>query len=106
MANETDYSKIPGALATVVEAFPPPPDVALFQCRILLSQMPSRRSGASFLDDVDAAIKARGGAAEIAWEYGNTVSRTGPLLLAIASEFGLSDAELDAMFAQAGQIVV
>lgn len=108
MANEIDYSKVPGALVLVNEVPSPVPEVALFQCRILLSQMPSRSgtAGRTFLDDVDAAIRAQGGPSLIAWEYGNTVARNGPLVLAMAAEFLLSDVELDALFEQASQIVV
>lgn len=56
---------------------------------------------------VDTFIKNSGNAvALMAWEYANFVDRHGTLVTALAPQFGFTDAQLDALFIAASQIVL
>ncbi len=81
-------------------AWHPPPitEVSNFQARAVLS-----RHG--LFNEVDAKVKALGGEALMAWEYGNVVTRNGNLVLAIASELGLSESEVNDLFEEANEIM-
>lgn len=73
---------------------PPPITVSMRQARIALLR-------AGKLAAVDDAAKAAGGETEISWDYGTSVCRTDPMVGALAAAIGLSDAEIDALFATA-----
>jgi hypothetical protein len=86
---------------------PPPPvprEVSNFQARALLMNMPGSAAGRTMFDDVDDALRTRGGVAWQAWEYTTSIPRDSALVAAIASEFGLSEAALDDMFRAAAAI--
>lgn len=59
--------------------------------------------GAGLLAQVNAAITAmqgaEGDAARIEWEYAQEVSRDSPLVAALAGELGLTEGQLDDLFA-------
>jgi hypothetical protein len=65
--------------------------------------------GAGLLDDVDAALNAipnevQRKAALIEWEFSNTVQRDMSLVQQLAPALGLSEQQLDNLFAQAAQL--
>jgi hypothetical protein len=65
--------------------------------------------GAVLLDDVDAALnaipnEAQRKAALIEWEFSNTVQRDMALVQQLAPALGLSEQQLDNLFAQAAQL--
>jgi hypothetical protein len=65
--------------------------------------------GAGLLDDVDAALnaipnEAQRKAALIEWEFSNTVQRDMSLVQQLAPALGLSEQQLDNLFAQAAQL--
>lgn len=82
-------------------AAPIPRVVDMAQARLALLQ-------AGLLDQVQAAVDAmpgaEGAAARIAWEYRSTVRRDSTLLAALASQVGLSDAQIDALFVTAATL--
>lgn len=53
---------------------------------------------AGLLDQVEATVKAAGGATQIAWDYATEINRTDPLIASIGSGLSLSDAQIDALF--------
>lgn len=63
---------------------------------------------AGLLDDVNAALAAapgtEGAAARIEWEYSNIIDRDSPLVAAFAAALALTEAQLDALFAQAATL--
>lgn len=80
----------------------PPASVTMRQARLALL-------GAGLLDDVDAAIAAipdaaQRRAAEIEWEYAQTVDRNSPFTQQLASGLGLTSEQLDALFTQAAEL--
>ncbi len=101
-----------GAERFAAISFPPPPPppppaeaprtVTNFQLRAALMAMPA--PGGTMFDLVDAAVHAEGGVALQAWEYANDVDRTGPLVQQMATAFGFSEAQLDALFTTAAGI--
>lgn len=81
---------------------PPPDEVTMRQARLALL-------GAGLLDDVEAAIAAMPDgpgrrAAEITWEFSQTVRRDNAVLIALSASLGLTSGELDALFVQASLI--
>lgn len=88
---------------------PPPPvpqEVTNFQARALLLNMPGSAEGRSLFDDVDQALRAFGGLAFQAWEYGTVFPRESELIATMAQQFNLTEAQLDQMFIAAAQISV
>lgn len=79
-------------------ASPVPIEITNFQARAVLHGVPGSAEGRSLFDDVDDALRAQGGMAWQAWEYANTITRNGSLVNAMATQFGISDAQMDAMF--------
>ena len=73
---------------------PVPTVVTIRQARLALL-------AANLLDDIDAAVKAAGRAAQIEWEYATEVRRDHPLIAAMQASKGLTDAEIDALFTAA-----
>ena len=79
---------------------PPPPPVptslTMKQARLALLD-------AGLLDSVDPAIAAipdltQRKAAQISWEFANTVDRADPIVAMLAAGFGLDESALDALF--------
>lgn len=82
----------------ITAAAPLPGYVKMWQARAVLA-----RHG--HLPAVDTAIAASGSAAwQAAWEYAPDISRESPLVAAMAQALGLSDAEVDALFAEAATL--
>ena len=78
---------------------PVPQSVTMRQARLALLR-------AGLLDDVDAAIAAipdpvQRKAAEIEWEYAQTVDRNSPFTQQMAAGLSLTAEQLDALFTQA-----
>jgi len=94
------FSK-PVAAPTPVVAQPQVLSVTMAQARVALRH-------AGLLDQIDAGLKSLpDGTREdalLAWEYAPTVSRTGALVNSLASLFGLTNEQLDALFAKAATI--
>lgn len=84
---------------------PPPPqitEVTMRQARLALL-------GAGLLDDVTAALNAienanAKAAALIEWEFSNTFKRDGVLVQQLAPTLGLTESQLDSLFAQAATL--
>lgn len=74
-----------------------PASVTRFQARAALLE-------AGILDAADAAAKAAGGRALLAWQDAQEFDRASPTLAALAAGLGLSDAQVDALFIQAAGI--
>ena len=79
-----------------------PQSVTMRQARLALL-------GAGLLDDVDTAIAAipdpvQRKAAQIEWEYANTVERQSAFVQQLAAGLGMTDAQLDDLFIAAGGI--
>lgn len=79
-----------------------PQSVTMRQARLALL-------GAGLLDDVNAAIAAiqdttQRRAAEIEWEYAQTVDRASPFTQQLASGLGLTSEQLDSLFTQAAAL--
>ena len=60
--------------------------------------------GAGLLDTVETAIMGAGPAAKIEWDYATEVQRASGLVPAMATALGLTDAQIDALFAQAATL--
>ena len=95
-----------------IAAIPPPPpppvpqEVTNFQARALLMNMPVNAEGRSLFDDVNDALRAVGGVAFQAWEYGTVFPRDSELIATLSAQFNLTDEQLDQMFIAAAQIAV
>jgi hypothetical protein len=83
---------------------PPPPvpqTVSMAQARLALI-------GAGLFTAIDAGLKAlpepQRTTALTAWEYAPNVSRNGALVTTLGSQFGLTEAQLDALFTAAAAI--
>lgn len=80
---------------------PVPQEVTMRQARLALAE-------AGLLPAVDAAIagmtEPQRTAALIEWEYSGTVQRDKPLVLALASSLGLTEAQLDELFSRAATL--
>lgn len=78
-----------------------PMTIALWQARAILIKL-------GLFDPVDAYITSR--KTDIpelyeAWNYGNTVSRNGMFVTSLASNFGLTSADLDQLFIDGAKLV-
>jgi hypothetical protein len=80
---------------------PVPQTVSMAQARLALI-------GAGLFSTIDAGLKAlpepQRTTALTAWEYAPTVSRNGTLVTTLAGQFGLTEAQLDALFTAAAAI--
>lgn len=104
---------VPGWLALPGGEFAPPPrpatvrvvprEVTNFQARAVMMGQPGP-GGVSLFAAVDAAVRAEGGFAWQAWEYANTITREGALVTTMATQFGLSDDQLDELFIAAATV--
>ena len=77
---------------------PVPQSVTNFQARAVLMATPGPPGFATLFEAVHAALEAQGGVAWQAWEYANVFERQGALVNSLASDFGLTSAQIDAMF--------
>lgn len=104
----TEIDWTPEEIAALPPPAPPPvpQEVTNFQARALLMNMPGSAEGRSLFDDVDDALRALGGVAFQAWEYGTVFPRQSQLIATMAAEFNLTEAQLDQMFIAAAQISV
>lgn len=59
---------------------------------------------AGLLSAVESAIAQEGGDVAIEWEYASTIERASPLVASIASSLGLTETQLDELFAQASTL--
>lgn len=81
---------------------PVPRQVTMRQARLALL-------GAGLLDQVDAAIAAipdpiHRKAAQIEWEYAQTVDRNSPFTQQLAAGLGITEEQKDALFTQAATL--
>ena len=81
---------------------PVPQQVTMRQARLALL-------GAGLLDQVDAAIASiedptQRRAAEIEWEYAQTVDRNSPFVQQLSAGLGLTDEQKDQLFRTASQL--
>ena len=94
MIIKIDPAKLPQPVA--------PQSVTMRQARLALL-------GAGLLDQVDAAIASipdpvQRRAAQIEWEYAQTVDRNSPFTQQLAAGLGITDAQKDALFKQAAAL--
>lgn len=91
-----DYKIVNGQLS-----IPAPNRVTMRQARLALL-------GAGYLAQVDAAVAGmpgvEGEAARIEWEYAAEVVRDSALTQAMAAVLGLTEAQMDALFVEAGKL--
>jgi hypothetical protein len=73
---------------------PPVTQVSMRQARLALL-------AADLLDDVEVMMSEADRAVRIEWEYATVVDRNSPLVAAIGSALGLTDEQIDALFADA-----
>lgn len=97
---DTDYA---GYRLILWDMDEPPPSipasVPLWAVRVILAER-------GLLEEANAAITAMDNRAlQVIWEYGNTVDRSSPALLALAEALGVAD-ELDALFIEAAELKV
>ena len=88
------------------EPEPPPPPPVVIPQSVTMRQARLALLRAGLLDDVDAAIAAipdpvQRKAAEIEWEYAQTVDRNSPFTQQMAAGLNLTAEQLDALFTQA-----
>lgn len=98
----TDYAALVAdkvEIAAFVAPAPAPITVTPWQARAALA-------GAGKLAAVEAAVEALGVShpAYIAWHYAERIRRDSPLIAALAPALNLTDAELDALFANAATL--
>ena len=56
---------------------------------------------AGLLSNVEAAVNSVGGATKITWEYALMINRNDPMIAQVAAGLGLTDQQIDALFARA-----
>lgn len=97
----TDEQIAAAAVAVAGVVWPPlavvPAAVSPYQARQALTN-------AGLRDLVEAAVAAAPEAVRDAWEYGLEVRRDSPMIAALAQALGLTAAQLDQLFVQAGAI--
>lgn len=79
-----------------------PASVETWKLQVVLLGMPGKNG--TLLDDANALAAKVGGIAAIAWAGAKEIDRAAPLLAQMASELGLGDADLDAIFLAAADI--
>ncbi|MGZ3675357.1 MAG: hypothetical protein ACXVCO_13710 [Ktedonobacterales bacterium] len=60
--------------------------------------------GAGLLDQVEAAVKAAGGATQITWDYATEIRRADHLITTLGQALGLTDANIDLLFRNASTL--
>lgn len=85
----------------IVPYVPPPPVVptvvSMRQARLALN-------AAGLLGQVEAAVASSTEDVRIEWQYSSEIRRDWPTLVLLAGALGLTDAQLDALFAQAATL--
>lgn len=102
VSSNTDYARMEELVAAgelTIAPYAPPPappvtQVSMRQARLALL-------AADLLDDVEAMMTQADRAVQIEWEYATVVDRNSPLVVAIGAALGLTDAQIDALFADA-----
>jgi hypothetical protein len=105
----TDYAEYLKWLAEGNTPLPADPVIPPKVTEVTMRQARLALLGAVLLDDVDAALnaipnEAQRKAALIEWEFSNTVQRDMALVQQLAPALGLSEQQLDNLFAQAAQL--
>ncbi|MGQ3051111.1 MAG: hypothetical protein ACT6S0_04945 [Roseateles sp.] len=104
--SEDSYVTRQSGGATVIQLSRPAPVDSV----VVVTMEQARRAllQAGLLGAVEASIAALPepdrSQAQITWEFKTQVSRTGPLVLLIAGQLGLTEAQIDALFAAAATI--
>ena len=80
-----------------------PQAVAKWQLQVAMAGRPGQ--GGTLLDDANALAKQVGGVAAIAWAGAAEITRGSPLLNQMAPALGLSQADVDALFIAAAEVV-
>lgn len=80
--------------AAVAQTAAVPQSVSMYQARRALLD-------AGLLDAVDGAVQQADRSVQIAWEYAVTVERNSPFIAAMQPALGLTDEQVDALFAAA-----
>ena len=83
---------VPPALPVYVAFVEPVPSV------VTMAQAQLALLAAGHLDAVEAAVETMPREAQILWRKANTVVRGDPLLIELAALFGLTEADIDALF--------
>lgn len=91
------WEKNPTFNTSLLPQAPVPDVVGMRQARLALLY-------AGLLDDVDAVVAAADRAAQIEWEFSQTVKRDHPLIAIVQAQQGLSDAQVDALFIEASKL--
>ena len=91
------------------EWVPPPAPAVVIPQSVTMRQARLALLSAGLLDDVDAAITSihdpiQRKAAEIEWEYAQTVDRDSPFTRQLAQGLGLTDEQKNELFIQASQL--
>ena len=83
-----------------------PTSVTNFQCRAVLMGMPSPSgvAGRTMFDDMNDAIKLRGGLVLQFWKHVNDLDRTGSLIASLIAVLGMTSAQADALFIMASTL--
>lgn len=96
------------SLAPPAASAPAVPDqVTLFQGRTVMRRTPNPKGQGTLFDAVDAYVNANLAAHPEfyeAWNYSNHILRRGGIVAALAPAFGLTDAQIDALFIAASHI--
>lgn len=101
-AYQADPGKLPAIMESYVATiFTPKTSVSMRQARLALLQ-------AGLLSAVNAALAEMPGdtgeAARIEWEYATEIDREWPLVASLAGSIGLTDSQLDDLFALAREL--
>lgn len=83
---------------------PVPASVTNVQARAVLLGMPGPAGVGTMFDAIDAALREAGGVEWQFWEYSNVFTRGGPLVNAMAAQFGITESDLDRLFIAAAEI--
>ena len=83
-----------------------PTSVTNYQIRAALMAMPSLSGtvGRTMFDDMNDAIKLRGGLLLQSWEHANDLDRTGSLIATLITVLGMTSAKADALFVTASKL--
>lgn len=84
-----------GLIAPYVE--PPSPKVSSTTARQMRLELLAR----GLLPEVESAVKTMGAEVQIEWEYATVIERGNVFVAAMAQHFGMSEADVDAVFEQA-----
>jgi hypothetical protein len=91
-----------------VELLPPPTPVVTVPFEVTMRQARLALFGAGILSGVQPAIDALSEptktAAQIEWEYSNTLQRTNPFVATLGAALGLTGAQIDALFIAAEKL--